>query len=100
MSALHFANSKDCPREVKGAAMKRRLPSYGEGVVSLKENRQAPSPAVPKRTKRQKISKTPPAKVSLLLGGWMVGVGKLVGSGFFSRVLAKERSGGFLLMWL
>ena len=61
MSTLSPANSKDYPQDVKGVAMKRRHPANGDGAVSLKENRQAP--AVPKRTKRQKICKTPPAKV-------------------------------------
>jgi hypothetical protein len=73
--SLSFAdmNSEGCARGSKGtAAVKRRLPSYGEEATQ-KENRQAPS--VPKRTKRQKISKTPPAKVSLVAKGEYDNVG-------------------------
>ena len=62
MSSLRLANS-GCVGDTKGTvAMKRRLPGAGEETVSQKENCQVPS--VPRRTKRQKICKAPPAKVS------------------------------------
>ncbi len=60
MSSLRVVNSMDSSR---ATATKRRLPSYGEEKAS-KENH--PTPAVPKRTKRQNLAgKTPPTKVSI-----------------------------------
>lgn len=62
MSSLHITNSKAAG---KGAATKRKLPTYeyDEGKPCSKENQQIPT--VPTRTKRQKLcSRTPPAKVN------------------------------------
>lgn len=67
MSNLRLTNSKVSHGSSKGTALKRKLPTYGDEKVSSKENE--PGPAVPIRTKKQKLSaKTPPPKVSENIG--------------------------------